>query len=47
MLLHNSVTEDPTIWAGLNHPELSLEDVDVAVFGIPYDGGVSFRSGTC
>ena len=47
MLLHNSVTEDPTIWAGLNHPELSLEDVDIAVFGIPYDGGVSFRSGTC
>ena len=47
MLLHNSVTEDPTILAGLNHPELSLEDVDIAVFGIPYDGGVSFRSGTC
>ena len=47
MLLHNSVTEDPTIWAGLKHPELSLEDVDIAVFGIPYDGGVSFRSGTC
>ena len=47
MLLKNSITEDKTIWAGLNHPELSLEDVDVAVFGIPYDGGVSFRSGTC
>ena len=36
---------DPRIWAGLNHPELSLEQADVAVFGVPYDGGVSFRSG--
>ena len=33
--------------AGLNHPELPLEEADIAVFGIPYDGGVSFRSGTC
>ena len=47
MLLQNSVIHDPAIWAGLNHPELSLEEADIAVFGIPYDGGVSFRSGTC
>lgn len=47
MLLQNSVIHDPTIWAGLNHPELSLEEADIAVFGIPYDGGVSFRSGSC
>ena len=47
MLLKNSITEDKTIWAGLNHPELPLEEADIAVFGIPYDGGVSFRSGTC
>lgn len=46
MLLQNSVSQDPTIWAGLNHPELTLEQADIAVFGIPYDGGVSFRSGT-
>lgn len=46
MILKNPVTEDKTIWAGLNHPELSLEEADVAVFGIPYDGGVSFRSGS-
>ena len=45
MLLRNSVTEDPTIWAGLNHPELSLEDVDVAVFGIPYDLSLIHISG--
>ena len=47
MLLKNPITEDKTIWAGLNHPELPLEEADIAVFGIPYDGGVSFRSGTC
>ncbi|MBN2898781.1 MAG: agmatinase [Clostridia bacterium] len=33
------------IWAGLNRPDLNYEAADVAVFGIPYDGGVSFRSG--
>ena len=26
MLLKNSITEDKTIWAGLNHPELPLEE---------------------
>lgn len=46
MILKNSVTEDETIWAGLNRPSLPLEDADIAVFGIPYDGGVSFRSGS-
>ena len=33
------------LWAGLNKPTLNLEHVDVAVFGIPYDGSVSFRYG--
>ncbi|MFR2331532.1 MAG: agmatinase [Flavonifractor plautii] len=47
LLVKLSITEDKTIWAGLNHPELPLEEADIAVFGIPYDGGVSFRSGTC
>ncbi len=46
MILKNSVTEDKAIWGGMNHPELTLEEADVAVFGIPYDGGVSFRSGS-
>ena len=34
-----------TIWAGLNKPEIDIEESDVIVFGIPYDGSVSFRSG--
>lgn len=38
--------EDKRIWAGLNKPDMDTRDVDVVIFGIPYDGGVSFRSGT-
>ena len=32
-------------WCGLNHPQLKEEDADVVIFGIPYDGGVSYRGG--
>lgn len=39
------VIKDPRLWAGLNKPGISLEDSSVVVFGIPFDGGVSFRSG--
>lgn len=37
--------QEKTIWAGLNCPDNSIEEADIVVFGIPYDGGVSFRSG--
>ncbi len=37
--------KDTTIWAGLNKPEISIDEADIVVFGIPYDGGVSFRGG--
>ncbi len=33
------------IWAGLNRPGISMDEADVVVAGIPFDGGVSFRSG--
>jgi len=33
------------LWAGLNRPQISMENADVVVFGIPFDGGVSFRAG--
>jgi len=33
------------LWAGLNHPVISIENTEVVVFGIPFDGGVSFRAG--
>ena len=32
MLLKNSITEDKTIWAGLNHPELPLEEADIYMY---------------
>lgn len=33
------------IWAGLNRPGISMDEADVIVGGIPFDEGVSFRSG--
>lgn len=33
------------IWAGLHDPALSEKEADVVVFGIPFDGSVSFRDG--
>ena len=37
--------KDKKIWAGLNCPGISLDRADITVFGIPYDGGISFRAG--
>ncbi len=34
------------LWAGLHDPALLEEEADIVVFGIPYDGAVSFREGT-
>lgn len=33
------------LWAGLNRPQILMENADIVVFGIPFDGGVSFRAG--
>ncbi|MBA7598466.1 Guanidinobutyrase [subsurface metagenome] len=33
------------LWSGLNRPQISMENADIVVFGIPFDGGVSFRAG--
>lgn len=37
--------KDPNIWAGLNKPDITIEEADAIIFGIPYDRGVSFRAG--
>ena len=37
--------KDPGIWAGQNKPGLPVEEADIVVFSIPFDGGVSFRAG--
>lgn len=36
---------DSKIWARLNTPGITIKDSDAVIFGIPYDKGVSFRSG--
>ncbi len=41
----DEMIKDARIWAGLNKPDLSYEEAEIVVFGIPYDGGVSFRAG--
>lgn len=38
--------KDKSLWAGLNNPELSIDEADVVVFGLAYDGAASFRAGT-
>ena len=43
--MKNKLWQDRKLWAGLNRPELNTRNVDVVIFGIPYDGSVSFRSG--
>lgn len=37
--------KDSRIWAGQNKPGILMEEADLVVFSIPYDGGVTFRSG--
>lgn len=36
---------DEKIWAGLHRPEIKEDETDAIIFGIPFDGRVSFRSG--
>lgn len=35
----------PETWCGLNKPNMDKKDADCVIFGIPYDGGVSYRGG--
>jgi len=39
------INNDNKLWAGLNRPDLSIEESDVIILGVPFDGGVSFRNG--
>ncbi len=41
----DNLHKDKNIWARLNNPDLSICEADAVIFGIPYDKGVSFRSG--
>ena len=39
------MVKESGLWAGLNRPMILIENTDIVVFGIPFDGGVSFRAG--
>ena len=41
----SDLAKDPAIWCGLNRPEMNEETADTVVFAIPFDEGVSYRSG--
>ncbi len=43
--LIESKEQQGKLWAALNHPDGIIGDLDAVLFGIPYDGGVSFRGG--
>lgn len=45
MLTRDQFAKDSGAWCNLNKPESSEKEVDIVVFGIPFDGGVSYRSG--
>ncbi|MBR3719119.1 MAG: agmatinase [Firmicutes bacterium] len=46
MMKNNDFSKDKRTWFGLNRPDLSETEADAVIFGIPYDGGVSYRGGT-
>ena len=45
MLVKNEHAKRPETWCGLNKPGQAEMDVDAVIFGIPFDGGVSYRGG--
>lgn len=36
---------DEKSWCGLNRPEMDIFEADSVIFGIPFDGGISYRGG--
>ena len=45
MLVKNEDAKSKDVWCGLNKPDMEEKDADAVIFGIPYDGGVSYRGG--
>ncbi|WP_099207733.1 agmatinase [Urinicoccus timonensis] len=41
----NEMIKDKDLWAGLNNPDLAMEDADIVVFGQAFDGATSVRKG--
>ncbi len=45
MVTKDKYSLDPNAWCGLNRPDMDIKDSDTVVFGIPFDGGASYRAG--
>ena len=45
MLVKDQYSKDSGAWCSLNQPDLTEKDVDIVIFGIPFDEGVSYRAG--
>lgn len=45
MLIKNNHAKSPDTWCGLNRPGMTEKEADAVIFGIPFDGGVSYRGG--
>ncbi len=45
MRVIDDLAKDKGIWCGLNRPDLTEEQADTVIFGIPFDGGVTYRAG--
>ena len=45
MLKKSKDVLNPQSWCGLNRPDKKETEVDAVIFGIPFDGGVSYRGG--
>ena len=45
MITKNNESRNPNAWCGLNRPDMDPVDADAVVFGIPFDGGASYRAG--
>ena len=44
-MARNEYALRPETWFGLNKPDKNCFETDAVIFGIPYDGGVSYRGG--
>ena len=45
MQIRNELAKNSKTWCGLNKPDMKSEEADAVVFGIPFDGGASYRGG--
>lgn len=45
MLKKNDDAKNRQSWCGLNRPDMKENEVDAVIFGIPFDGSVSYRGG--